>query len=416
MKRLVQLTRTLLTDWFRNREAVFFALLFPLILLLIFSTVFAGGPTDFEIGVQNNDLEADGTPTELSVELIEALQTVDPLTVDRIERTEDLSTAQNIEERTGQTRVLVIPEGFDERVREESARVRKVVIQDTISRAEADLSTAQQDSIQEGLDELSSAGSGKTSPGAVHVTLLTVPDDEASGAVGSIIDSVIATFNNRAIGIEEPTVALGAEERGQADLGAADYFLPAFIVAMILINGVMTVPSAVANHKRDGTLKRLAATPLRKHEWILANVIQQSILAVGIALVLIGVAWVGFGVTAVPGPLAIGLILLGAIAFTALGMIVGGFIDDPGSAISLGGAIALPLMFISGIFWELDLMPRTLQTVAEFSPVTHFHRSLRELMILDSSEGVWVTAGMLTVLAIVFLAGATMVTNWQEFD
>ncbi|MFC7059274.1 hypothetical protein [Halovenus salina] len=44
-------------------------------------------------------------------------------------------------------------------------------------------------------------------------------------------------------------------------------------------------------------------------------------------------------------------------------------------------------MFISGIFWELDLMPATLQQVAEFSPVTHFHRSLRNLMILDSTEG-----------------------------
>jgi ABC-2 type transport system permease protein len=416
MKRLVQLTRTLLKDWVRNREAVFFALLFPLILLLIFSTVFAGGPTDFEIGVQNNDLEADGTPTELSGEFVEALENVDPLTVDRIEGADDLSTAQNIEERTGQTRVLVIPEGFDERVRQESARVRKVVIQDTIARVEADLSTAEQESVQKGLDELGADGADGTSSGAVEVTLLTVPDDEGSGAVGSIVDSVIATFNNRAIGVEEPTVTLSAEERGQTDLGAADYFLPAFIVAMILINGVMTVPSAVAGHKRNGTLKRLAATPLRKHEWIMANVIQQSILAVGIALVLTGVAWVVFGVTAVPGPLAIGLILLGAIAFTALGMIVGGLIDDPGSAISLGGAIALPLMFISGIFWELDLMPRTLQTVAEFSPVTHFHRSLRELMILDSTEGVWLTAGMLAVLATVFLVGATLVTNWHEFD
>ena len=416
MKRLRKLTTTLLRDWFRNREAVFFALLFPLILLVIFSTVFAGGPTDFEIGVQNNDVEPDGSPTELSAELVNALENVDPLTVKRIDATRDLSTAQNIEERTGQTRVLIIPAGFDERVRDESARVRAAVIQDTMARFEDDMSETQQGSIQEGLDQLVTDSTDETGQDGADVLLLTVPDDEGSGAVTSIVDSVIATFNDRAIGVEEPTVSLTAEERGQAGLGAADYFLPAFIVAMILINGVMTVPSAVAGYKRDGTLKRLAATPLRKHEWILANVIQQSILAVGIAFVLIGVAWLGFGVTAIPGPVAIGLILLGAIAFTALGMIVGSLIEDPGSAISLGGAIALPLLFISGVFWELDLMPQSLQTVAEFSPVTHFHRSLRELMILDSTAGVWLTAAILGGLAAVFLLGATMVTDWQEFD
>ncbi|MFC7059275.1 ABC transporter permease [Halovenus salina] len=138
------------------------------------------------------------------------------------------------------------------------------------------------------------------------------------------------------MGVEEPAAAVEAQQRGDPALGAVDYFLPAFIVAMVLINGVMTVPSAVADFKRDGTLKRLAATPLRKREWILANVIQQSLLAVAIALVMVAVAWVLFGVTAVPGPLALGVLVLGSVAFTALGMVVGGTIQDPGSAISLG--------------------------------------------------------------------------------
>lgn len=60
-------------------------------------------------------------------------------------------------------------------------------------------------------------------------------------------------------------------------------------------------------------------------------------------------------------------------------------------------------------------MPPTLQTVSEFSPATHFHRSLRQLMIVDSTRGVLWTFVYLAVLAIVFLAGAVSLTNWQEF-
>jgi ABC-2 type transport system permease protein len=412
---VVRLTTTLLRDWLRNREAVFFAVLFPLLLLIIFSFVFAGGPTEFEVGVQNNDVGPDGEPTELSATLVGAIEETSVLEVDHLEATQDLTDADSIEEATDHKRVLVIPEGFDERARTASGRVRMAVIRDTTRQFQGDISEDQQQEIQAALEQFEANRDGSDS-GSAEVVLLTVPDDEGAGAVESVVDSVVATFNDRSIGVEEPTVAVQAEERGQEDLSSTDYFLPAFIVAMVLINSVMTVPSSVAQLKRDGTLKRLAVTPLRKHEWILANVIQQSVLSVAITLVLIAVAWLVFGVTAVPGPLAIALLVLGTVAFTSLGMIVGGIIQDPGSAISLGGAIALPLMFISGIFWELDLMPPTLQTVAEFSPVTHFHRGLRELMILDSTSGVAFTFGLLAVLAVVFLAGAVSVTNWQEFD
>lgn len=415
MNRLLRLTTTLLRDWSRNREAVFFALLFPLLLLVIFSLVFAGGPTEFEIGVQNNDVDADGNSTELSGTLVTALEDAGPLDVKHIDSDRDLSTADNIEEATGYNRVFVIPEGFDERVRSQSARVRITVIRDTIDMFQENMGADQRADALAALEGFE-ADQQNGSAGPASVVLLTVPDDEGAGAVESILESVIGTFNNRAIGVEEPTVTLSADERGQPGLGATDYFLPAFIVAMILINGVMVVPSSIAEFKRDGTLKRLATTPLRKHEWVLANVIQQSILAVAITLVMVLVARVLFGVAAIPGPFALGLIVLGSVAFTSLGMIVGGIIRDPGSAISLGSAIALPLMFVSGIFWELDLMPPTLQTVAEFSPVTHFHRSLRQLLILDSTRGVAGTVVLLLGLAGVFLVGAVALTSWQEFD
>lgn len=412
MSRVITLTKTLLRDWLRNREAVFFALLFPLLLLVIFSTVFAGGPTEFDIGVQNNDLTAAGEPTELSATLITAFEKSPPLAPHEIDSDTDLEEVENIEEATGYKRVLIIPDGFDARVRSSSARVRIAVIKDTVNRFQGGISQTQQEDIQNALQGFEPDQDDST----VEVVLVTVPDDEAAGAVQSITDSVIARFNDRSIGVKDPTVTVITDKRGQQGLGAADYFLPAFIVAMILINGLMTVPSAVAQFKREGTLKRLAVSPLRKHEWIIANVIQQSILAVVISLIMVGVAWALFGVTAIPGPIAIALIVIGAIGFSSLGMIVGAVIKTPGSAISLGGAIALPLMFISGIFWELDLMPATLQTVAGFSPVTHFHRSLRELMVLDSMAGVPSTAMLLVGLAVVFFAGAVYLTNWQEFE
>jgi ABC-2 type transport system permease protein len=416
MKRVLALTRTLLQDWIRNREAVFFALLFPLLLLLIFSVVFGGGPTQFDVGVQNNDLTARGEPTELSAALMTAIEGAPPLEPHHVDPDLDLANAENVEDATGYKRVLRIPAGFDDRVRASSARVRMTVIRDTMERIETQRTTAEGTTVEGALEGIETEQLTVADADQVTLTLRTVPDDEAAGAVRSLFGGVVATFNDRSIGVEEPTVGIVTQERGPAGQSGAEYFLPAFIVAMILINGVMTVPSTVSEYKRDGTLKRLAVTPLRRHEWVLANVVQQSILAVALAVVLIAVAWVAFGVRTVPGPLAIGLIVLGAVAFSSLGMIVGSVIRTPGSAISLGGAIALPLMFVSGIFWELDLMPPPVQRIATYSPVTHFHRSLRELLILDSTDGVVLTAGLLAGLAVVCFAGAVAATSWRDFE
>lgn len=416
MKRVLSLTVTLLRNWVRSREAVFFAFVLPIVFLLIFSVVFAGGTPEFDVAVQNNDLDSEGNPTELSARFVDALDQVDPLAVHRLDPEQDLTDIEQLEADTGYQRVVVIPEGFDERVREQSGRVRMTVIQDTIQQFQGNMTGDQLDAARSGMDALAGDRTDDTPNESVPIRVLIAPDDEAASAVLSIIDSVVATFNDRSIGVENPTVTITAEERGATGLSAADYFLPAFIVAMILFNGLMTVPSAIATFKRDGTLKRLAATPLRRWEWIVANLIQQSILSLLVVGVMVVLAWVLFDVTAVPGPLAILLIVVGTVAFAALGMIFASLIREPGSATSLGVGIALPLMFISGIFWELDLLPATLQQVAEFSPVTHYHRSLRELMILDSMDGVWMTVAVLAVMAGVFVPLAIQLTDWSDFD
>jgi len=413
VRRVWRLTGVLLRDWLRNREAVFFAVLFPVILLVVFSLVFAGGPTEFDIAVQNNDVGPDGEPSALSAELVAGLEAADPLVVHRLDDDDnrDLQSVADVEATTGYRRVLVVPDGFGERARASAGRVRATVVRDTVARAP--LPGDQRGNVS---DALAALDGGESDREPATPVLLTVPGDDGAGAVRSVVGGVVSRFNDRSLGVERPTATVDAREQGRPGVGATGYFLPAFVVAMVLINGVMTVPSTVASFRRDGTLKRLAATPLRRHEWVVANVVQQSVLAVAIAGVLVLVARVAFGVAVVPGPLAVALVAVGAVAFSALGMVVGSVIRDPGSAISLGGAVALPLMFVSGVFWELDLMPPTLQAVAEYSPVTHFHRSLRQLLVLDSTAGVPSTFALLSALAVVFLTAAVAATNWREFD
>jgi len=414
MRRIRTLVVVLFKNWLRSREAVFFSLAFPIILLVIFSLVFAGGSAHFTIFVQNEDVGADGRPTNLSATFVESLAENDVFTVKRIDPGQNLSQWARESRSSGTKRVVVIPDGFAEQVRNGSAEARKAVIIDTIDRVDADINDSTRASIRQGLGRHGPNATNSTVP--AEITFLTPSDDETGPAVRGILESHVATFNERALGVDQPPAAITTGTMNSRNLGAVDYYLPAFIATIVLINGVISVTSEVASFESDGTLKRLVATPLRKRDWILANVIQQSVLALVLAGVMVLVAHLAFGVTVIPGPLSIALVLLGAIAFSALGITLGSFIDDADAATSLGNAIAFPMMFLSGVFWEISLMPEYLQTVAELMPLYHFHRGLRRLMILGTTDGVALPFAILGVGAATFLALAVRVSEWQDLD
>ena len=430
MSRVGGLFVALSKDWLRSREAVFFAFAFPVVLLVIFSTVFGGGGSaQFAVYVQNEDVAADGDPTELSATFVDALDGVDALTVRSIGAGRNVTDWARENETTGTKRVVVVPDGFAAAVRNGTVRARGAVVADTLNRSAGRLNDSQVAAMRSGFRQagvLGPGAGGGDGPGggdaggpnasaAAQVRFLAASDDGSAPAVRGIIDSVVARFNDEAIGVDRPPVTVGTGDLSSRDLAAADYFLPALIAAVVLLNGVVTVTTIVATFNHDGTLKRLAATPVRKRDWILANVALQSALALVITGVMVLVARLLFGVTVVPGPLSLALVLVGAVGFTAAGMALGSILEDPDAATSLGNAIALPMMFLSGVFWQIELMPEFLRTVARLMPLYHFHQALRQLMVLNTTEGVAVPFAYLAAIALGALALAVRLTRWRDF-
>lgn len=413
MRRIAALLTALLRDWSRSRETVFFVVLFPIILLVIFSTVFAASAPSFGLVVQNQDVGADGEATNLSATFVENLEGIDPLNVRQLDGDRNLTELSQGSDGDGDgSRVLVLPDGFAEDVRTQSGRVRMAIIRDTVERFQADMNESEWATVQSGLDRAQEAPANAT---GATLQFYAPPDDQSAAVVRGILSTVVAEFNQRSIGVAEPPVSLESGTIGSAGLTSTDYYLPAFIATLVLINGVMTVPGVIAGFQQDGTLKRLVATPLRKRDWIVANVVQQSLLALLLSGVMLVVAAVLFGVTVIPGPLSIALVLLGAIAFSALGMTLGSLLPNPDAASSLGGSIAFPMMFLSGVFWEIDIMPETLQTIGRIMPLYQFHRGLRRLMIVGTTDGVWPAFAVLGWMAVVFMALAVRLTRWRDF-
>ena len=96
---------------------------------------------------------------------------------------------------------------------------------------------------------------------------------------------------------------------------------------------------------------------------------------------------VGFGVIVFHVPLQgnpfmlLGMVILGALTFIAIGYMVAAFSKNQESASGISSLINFPMMFLSGLFFPVEFVPQFLQPVIAAIPLTYLVDAIRQIMI-----------------------------------
>ena len=80
-------------------------------------------------------------------------------------------------------------------------------------------------------------------------------------------------------------------------------------------------------------------------------------------------------------------LLLGSLAFAALGIATTGLVRSAEGSSAVVNAIYLPMSFLSGSFWSPHAYPRFLEVIAEILPLTYFIRLIRDIVL--HNETIW---------------------------
>jgi ABC-2 type transport system permease protein len=92
--------------------------------------------------------------------------------------------------------------------------------------------------------------------------------------------------------------------------------------------------------------------------------------------VLYGVAFVNIG-------LGLLIIILASFSFTGIGTIISGLASEPREAMMLSNLLRFPMMFLGGVFFEVNAMPWPLPYVARALPLTYATEGLRAIQTSD---------------------------------
>ena len=349
--------------YIRNPLGLFFALIFPVILILIFGAVFSNtGTSQVPLSVQNLDHNSPA-----SVEFLAALNGTGAVSISMVS-----PTAGNLSSYLAQNDLsagLVIPAGF-------------------------------------------SADLANHTP--VRLLVFTNPSaGSEAGIVGGAVQGVANGENLRLAGGTALVTPVNLNVGSQI-YSYIDYLVPGLIGFSVLVSPMFSMVNISSTWKRDKLFRQLSLTPLTRSEWLTAAFLWYVLLAFLSTLLMLGIGRALFGAHVTLTPLTLPFLVVGPLLFVSLGLLAGSVSSTPESAGVLGNIITFPMMFLSGTFFPVSLFPSWLVPVAHVLPLYYVIDGLSNAMVFNSASAVYTDIVVVLAIAVVFAVLATRVFSWRE--
>ena len=192
-------------------------------------------------------------------------------------------------------------------------------------------------------------------------------------------------------------------------------FNPAILAAVVIaISAVQSLVSIISIYREGGILKRLRATPLSPVTILGAHVVVKlGFTALSLALLVLA------GRRLFPGVMQVNVfsftaaVLLSTLSILSLGFVLASVVPTARFAQPIGAAVLYPMLFLSGLFFPVDRLPRALEVVAYMLPITHAVALLQGVWDGSGWGAHWVNAAALLALFAAFTALSTRVFRWE---
>ena len=107
-------------------------------------------------------------------------------------------------------------------------------------------------------------------------------------------------------------------------------------------------------------------------------------------------------------------LLLGGLAFAALGLGLTGVIRSAEGSSAVVNAIYLPMAFISGAFFSATAFPSVIEAIADVLPLTYFIELTRDVLL--KNEDIWDNGTAVAVIAVWGIGGTIAALRWFRWE
>jgi ABC-2 type transport system permease protein len=351
--------------FFRDKLALYFGIMFPLIFLFVFGSFSSGnGAPSFSVAVFNQSGSA------FSKTFVNGLEHSKVFKVDKSAQT--LASAKTEMTNKRLDAIIVLPSGF--------GTVNPVTHKPT---------------------------------GQVQV-LYSATSASTGQTVQSIIGSVASGVSSQLIKQQPPVTASGHALQDK-QLTAFDYTFSGLLGFSIVGAGIFGPINVFPELKKQGILRRLHNTPLKVWQYFLATMFSQAITSIVAIAVQFIVAVLLFGLKVDGDYLEIiAFTVLSIFMILGIGLSIGGWAKNERQAAPLANIIVFPMLFLSGTFVPQYDLPVWLQSITKFLPLSPVIDGLR--LLTTAGYHLWQIGpdlGLVAAWLVVVYAIAFRVFRWE---
>ena len=353
MRAFKSLSLAMAKGFFRDKMSVFFAILFPLMFLVLFGGLLA------DVGTSKSDV--------IQIGSVAILDDAPP------------------EAREALKEALTINKSDDE-----AAALKKVRIGDTDA------------VVKQVGDEVK--------------VFYSRADQVKAATVQGTFQGIVQSANIGASG-QPPRFALDLRQVEDESLSTIQFVTPGLLGWAIAMGATFGAAVNLVAWRKNGLLRRLRLAPINTSTVVLARVVISLTIAAVQSIIFVALGMVFFGLQLTGSwPMMIPLLFVGTLAFMAIGLLAGSVSKTEEGAIGLANFVILPMAFLSGSFFPLDGAPTWLQAIGNLLPLKHLNDGMFDTMVVrDAGPGAaLIPMAILLGFTVVLTAISAKLFRWDD--
>ncbi len=350
-----------LKEFVRDRMTIFWTLAFPLVFVILFGVIFAGGgDSQFDVGLV---VEDQGQPAQ---QIASILRQVPVFKLSETGHDAEITALKRGDRRA----VIILPDGISK-----------------------DIAAKQ----------------------PAPISIFYDPANQQAWQIVLTVTRQVLDQVDRQITGTQPAFVLDEETVQAAQLRSIDYLLPGILAMALMQLGLFGTAQPLVSLRDQGVLRRLSATPLPRWTILASQIALRLTIALAQTVIILGFGVIGFGVPLQGNPLMLlGMVIVGALTFIALGYMVAAFSKNQDTASGISSLLNFPMMFLSGLFFPVEFVPGFLQPIIRIIPLTYLVDAIRQIMIgTNPLFPLPVDVGVLAVWFVAALALSIRFFKWE---
>jgi len=342
----------------RNRQYAFWALMFPLMFTFIFGFFFGKNSNNGNIALINN------SNTEIASTLETSLKDSGLFAINT--DTKDQGKAEDMLKKNKVAAVVIIPENF-----------------------------------------------GSMTPN--DPKSITVIDDPANATTNAVLSGFLDKFSTnltfKAYNISGPIFSINEQKINTRELTYFDFVLAGILGLALMNSSVIGIAVGMTKYREDKILKRITTTPVKTWWFIVGEVSSRLIMNFLQVSIILLVGKFVFDAHIYGNIFLIYILaLFGAVLFQLLGFVIASFAKTTDAAEGAATAITIPMMFLGGVFFPIDTLPKWLFSVVQYLPIAPLLRVIRSVVL----EGTSIFYNPINItIVLIWIVAALALASWK---